>query len=75
MSMMQPCDGFDNDCDGQLTRAVVASLGVWSLLSEPPNQVNIGACQPGTMRCVGDGEVGTFDQCSSSGPSAELCDG
>ncbi|MGB0646453.1 MAG: hypothetical protein ACPGQS_04715 [Bradymonadia bacterium] len=70
------CDGFDNDCDGQVDEGCGCKPGrVEPCFLGPPNQVNIGACQTGTMRCVGDGEVGAFDQCSSIGPSAELCDG
>ena len=56
-----PCDGIDNDCDGQVDEDFTSgSCGT-----------NVGECQAGTTSCVGGNVV-----CNNSkGPTAEICDG
>ena len=70
------CDGFDNDCDGVVDEGCGCKPGrVQSCFLGPENQLDIGACRRGTMRCVGSGETGTFGPCDSVGPTQEVCDG
>ena len=71
------CDGLDNDCDGQVDEGCGCKPGEVKLcFSGPPNRINVGACSPGTMRCLGDSGVGRWGPCEGERvPQGEICDG
>ena len=71
------CDGFDNDCDGAVDEGCFCKAGeVRSCFSGPINRLGVGACSPGTMRCIEEGPSGSWGGCEDEvAPSEERCDG
>ena len=71
------CDGFDNDCNGEIDDGCTCKLGeVKPCFQGPPGRVNVGACSPGTSRCTTVEGVLTWGPCEGGiGPGPEICDG
>jgi MYXO-CTERM domain-containing protein len=57
------CDGFDNDCDGEIDEGKLPGVG--GKCGSP-----VGECKQGTTSCT-DGKL----TCSDVGPNPESCDG
>jgi hypothetical protein len=72
------CDGLDNDCDGRVDNDVQCGCTLGAARScflGPYGRRNLGACQSGVQRCVGE-QFAHWGPCEGSkGPSEERCDG
>lgn len=60
-----PCDGLDNDCDGQVDEG----FGLGQACG--PGTSGVGACRPGIFAC----EAGRVVCAGGLGPTEEICDG
>jgi hypothetical protein len=69
-------NGLDDNCDGQVDEGCTCVPGqVQPCFAGHPGRRNVGMCQDGTQRCIGDQEFGTWGPCEGGIlPSAEVCD-
>jgi hypothetical protein len=72
----EPCDGVDNDGDGQVDEGCQCPAGksqaCWNGTAATRG---VGACKDGIQICTSAGEFGGWGACQSAvTPSAELCD-
>ncbi len=67
------CDGFDNDCDGQVDEGCPCEDGSeQDCYTGSPTVVGIGECDRGTQSCVGT----SWGNCNGAVlPTEDLCDG
>jgi hypothetical protein len=70
------CDGYDNDCDGEVDEGCSCVTGnVQECFAGPPGRADTGACQRGTQACTSDLEFAGWGPCERGiSPQAELCD-
>jgi len=72
------CDGLDNDCDGRVDNDAECGCTLGAARScfvGPHGRRNLGACQSGVQRCIGE-EFPHWGACEGTvGPSEERCDG
>ncbi len=73
-----PCDGFDNDVDGDVDEGCYCEAGQeQACWPGDPRLVGIGSCRAGRQICEsagGDFHIGHWGPCLDHGaPSAELC--
>jgi len=71
-------NGLDDDCDGVIDNGCPPGCvpgQVQPCFNGPPGRRNIGMCQDGTQRCIGEGEFGNWGPCEGGiSPSTETCD-
>jgi hypothetical protein len=71
-------NGLDDDCDGTIDQGCPPGCvpgQVQPCFNGPPGRRNVGMCQDGTQRCIGEGEFGSWGPCEGGiTPTAEACD-
>jgi len=70
--VVEPCDGFDNNCNGVVDEGCACQSAEQECYTGPPSTVGIGLCQVGVQVC--DSEF--YGDCSGAvTPVTEICDG
>jgi hypothetical protein len=71
----EPCNGFDDDADGQVDEGCSCSPNETQVCHPyAMGASELGTCQPGTQTCAADGEFGKWGPCiGGAGPADELC--
>lgn len=69
-------NGLDDDCDGHVDEECACTPGdVRACFAAAPGRRGVGACEDGTMRCMG-AELGAWSECMGGiAPTDEVCDG
>jgi hypothetical protein len=71
-------NGLDDDCNGTIDDGCPPGCvpgQVQPCFNGPPGRRNVGMCQDGTQRCIGEGEFGTWGPCEGGiDPTTETCD-
>ena len=69
-------NGLDDNCNGEVDEGCGCTGGsVQPCFLGPPGRRNVGMCQDGTQRCLGDSEFGHWGPCEGGiWPLDEACD-
>ncbi|MDC3952301.1 putative metal-binding motif-containing protein [Polyangium jinanense] len=70
----EACNGFDDDCDGEVDEGCTCITGeTKGCYTGPMGSENVGLCKPGTQACDANGQWGPC--LGDTTPQPELCNG